>query len=62
MKPSIYMRIPVIKTENNKELIDKVLEMVEKEFDTQHFCSCEKWCDCWDKFKEKVHKELGNRQ
>lgn len=38
-------------------IIEEALQLynkrIEKEFDTNHFCDCEKWCNCWKEFKEK---------
>ena len=32
---------------------EKILEDIENNFDTNHICNCEKWCNHWEKFKEK---------
>ena len=32
---------------------NQLFDAIEKDFDSDHFCDCEKWCDCWEKFKKK---------
>jgi len=37
-----------------KKPLEKILKEIEKKFDMQYACSCPEWCDCWEKFKERL--------
>jgi len=34
----------------------EVFKELEKHFDVNHLCGCEKWCTCYKEFKEKTLK------
>lgn len=51
LKKIVEDAIMNIRQQTKKEVFDAI----EEEFNTDHFCQeCEKWCDCWIKFKEKI--------
>ena len=40
-----------------REAVKLVFDKIEKRFNTDHFCQeHEKWCDCWNTFKEECLK------
>lgn len=36
-----------------KKAKQELFKDLEKSFDTDHICGCEKWCKCWEGFKAK---------
>jgi len=45
------------RTRGIETMYKKIFKEIENKFNMEHACDCEKWCSCWEDFKEKWKKK-----